>query len=76
MSRSTKNIKGFRRHYAMDDSGNDLTIVPDSQLYFRRDRRASKRKKETDAYATWSDMHPKRKVRRNDNWERDVQQDD
>lgn len=46
--------------------------VQEKDLYFRSDRRASKDKSEKDAFFERTDMGMKRSIRRNDNWQRQV----
>lgn len=74
MSRSKKKLPYNYRMFYRDMYGETPDEVPEHQVYSRRDRRISASKRETDVYESKDDSQ-KRKIRRNDNWKRDVQSD-
>lgn len=66
MSKTFKKLHGNKRYYVGD------VVVQERDLYRRSDRRSSSRKSEKDNVYEWTDMNMKRRVRRNDGWQKQI----
>lgn len=66
MSKTFKKLHGNKRYYIGEE------VVQERSLYRRSDRRSSARKSEKDSVYEWTDMNMKRRVRRNDGWQRQI----